>query len=235
MIRVLCCNLYSGNADAPALANMIDEASIDVLCAQELTPGLAAAISAELPHGDLSHDQIRRGSGIAARHPVVIDRISMSKRDGWIARMLPTDWPSLSEAIEVFNVHVSAPHLWPYFPSPVRRRHQLDAILNNFEDKCATPHAVVGDFNSTPAWPLYSLLKRVYEDGLERFYARRGERPPNTWPNWPGLGIQPSLRIDHCFLRGLTLRHADVIEIVGSDHMGLVLELATTSGGSSTS
>jgi hypothetical protein len=110
------------------LINLINKEGIDIVCAQELSIGLAEALSGELPFGNMSHEQIARGNGIASRYPVEMGRIRMPKRDGWVARLSPQHWQNLPFLIEVVNVHLSGPHLWPYFPNPVRRRAQLEAL-----------------------------------------------------------------------------------------------------------
>ncbi len=74
-LRILTCNLRSGRANADALTDLIAKESIDLVCAQELSVELAEVISALLPHGDMTHDQIHRGNGIASRFPVEMDRI----------------------------------------------------------------------------------------------------------------------------------------------------------------
>lgn len=226
-VTVLSCNLLSGRADAKALLQIVDERSVDIVCAQELSPPLAAALAGRLPYGDLTHDQVDRGSGIASRAPVKLRRLDLARRRaGWVARLAPADWETLPVPIELVNVHIAAPHLWPYFPNRVRRRTQLEVLLADRAQTADVPHAIIGDFNATPAWPVYRRMAAVYEDAAVTVC--KGKAPPaNTWPSIPALGLRGLLRIDHCFTQGLVARSVDTIVMPGSDHLALcaVLEV----------
>jgi endonuclease/exonuclease/phosphatase family metal-dependent hydrolase len=46
-----------------------------------------------------------------------------------------------------------------------------------------------------------------------------------TWPYMPWLGIKGLLRIDHCFLWKLSAERARILEIPGSDHLGLLVDI----------
>lgn len=226
-IRVLSCNLFSGRADPAALLDTIETDGVDIVCAQELSPALAAELSRSLPYGDVFHEQVARGNGIASRFPVEMARIRMPKRDGFVATLSPEHWGGLPQPVQIVNVHISGPHLWPYFPHPVRRGRQLAALLADRRAHAAVPHAILGDFNSSPAWPLYRRMAARYVDGAAAVAAS----PANTWPRIPALGIRGLLRIDHCFLHRLVARSASVVEIRGSDHMGLRVDLAVDHAG----
>jgi endonuclease/exonuclease/phosphatase family metal-dependent hydrolase len=223
-LRILTCNLRSGRANADALTDLIAKESIDLVCAQELSVELAEVISALLPHGDMTHDQIHRGNGIASRFPVDTDRIRMPKRDGWIARLSTQHWQDLPFPLEVVNVHISGPHLWPYFPRRVRRKAQLAALLEDRERRADVRCAVFGDFNSSPVWPVYKKMSaRFIDSALETGGAE--QTVGGTWPYLPWLGIRGLLRIDHCFLWKLSADRARIVEIPGSDHLGLIVDI----------
>lgn len=223
-LRALSCNLLSGRACAGALTDLINDHSVDVVCAQELSQELASAITATLPYGDMSHNQIHKGNGIASRYPVEMKRIELPKRDAWVAKLSPRQWPNLPFAIEIVNVHISGPHLWPYFPHPVRRSSQLNALLDYRQRKEEVPHAVFGDFNSTPIWPVYKKMAQRYIDGaLGSDNVKRSIG--GTWPYLPALGVKGWLRIDHCFLWKLAAKRIQKVEIPGSDHLGLLVDL----------
>lgn len=85
------------------------------------------------------------------------------------------------------------------------------------------PRAIVGDFNASPAWPLYKQMASRYLDAAVA--CRNGVRPPPTWPHLPFLGIRGILRIDHCFVSHLTPKESRVLAIPGSDHLGLCIDL----------
>jgi len=223
-IRVLSCNLLSGGARIDALLELVEREAVDLVCAQELSAPLAAALRGVLPYGNLEHDQIVRGNGIASRRPVDVTRIHMPRRDGWAAALSPAHWPTLPAPMEVVNVHISGPHIWPYFPNPVRRRAQVDALLAEGAARQAVPHAILGDFNSTPLWHVYRRMRARYVDAV---LATNGGRAAfrGTWPHLPGLRIRGLLRIDHCFLWRLEAVRARTVDLPGSDHLGLLVEL----------
>ncbi|MDZ7644653.1 MAG: endonuclease/exonuclease/phosphatase family protein [Woeseiaceae bacterium] len=223
-ITVLSCNLLAGRADARALARIIDERDVDIVCAQELSLALAAELAKRLPHGDLQHDQVHRGSAIASRRPIDLRRLELPGRAGWIARLAPEEWNPLQVPIEIVNVHISAPHLWPYFPNRVRRRAQLDLLLADRAASDDVPHAILGDFNASPAWPVYRQMRSRYDDAA--LAARRGNAPlANTWPSLPAIGLRGLIRIDHCFTRGLVAHSVEVLDLPGSDHLALCVVL----------
>lgn len=223
VIKVLSCNLFSGRADPEALGALIDEHSVDIVCAQELSPAHARALQRRLPYGDLDHDQIIKGNGIAARRPVTSRRIHLPKRDAWEVTLTPEHWTPLQETVQVLNVHISAPHLWPYFPHPVRRGEQLRLLLQDRAAYANTPHAIFGDFNASPAWPVYRRMRARYTDGTSQT-ARNGAATA-TWPRIPRLGINGWWRIDHCFLWKLSALNVWRLAIAGSDHFALLAEL----------
>lgn len=223
-LKILTCNLRSGGANADALTNLISSESIDLVCAQELSEELAEVISVLLPHGDMSHDQIHRGNGIASLLPIETIRIPMPKRDGWIARLSLQHWQQLPFPVDVVNVHISGPHVWPYFPHPVRRKAQLEALLTDRDRSIDVPCAILGDFNASPIWPVYKKMSARFVDGaLEGSGA--DQKLGGTWPNLPWLGIKGLLRIDHCFLWMLSAANARIVDIPGSDHLGLLVEI----------
>ncbi len=83
---------------------------------------------------------------------------------------------------------------------------------------------MLGDFNATPAWPVYRVVAERLED-LALTHARsRSARPARTWARW--VGGPPLLRIDHCFGSGVRVDDFRVVEIPGSDHAGLVIDLS---------
>ena len=223
MIKVLSCNLFSGRADPGALGALITEHCVDIVCAQELSHAHARALERLLPYGDLAHDQIVKGNGIACRNPVASRRIRLPKRDAWEVTLAPEHWSSLTESLQVLNVHISAPHLWPYFPHPVRRAEQLRLLLQDRTEFSTTPHAIFGDFNASPAWPVYRRMRARYADGIV-MTASNGAATA-TWPHVPVLGIKGWWRIDHCFLWKLSVRRVQRLAIAGSDHFGLLAEL----------
>jgi len=224
-LRVFSGNLMNGRADPEAFADLVRHSDADVVVVQELSPEQARALGRVFPHGCLEPARDFNGMGIAARHPAEFDRVPLACRDARVARLDPADWPALTGALEIVNVHIVSPtsckHGWPWLR---RRREQLRGLLEYLDRTRGQARTVLGDFNATPAWPLYRVVAERLED-LALTHARsRGARPARTWARW--VGGPPLLRIDHCFGRGVRVDDFQVVAIRGSDHSGLVVDLS---------
>lgn len=221
MIRVLSCNLRKGRAAPDALRSMIERHHIDVVCAQELGDTLAKNLACVLPEGRLSPSATGCGLGIACRRPVSVKPLALGCRDGLVATLSPLDWSQLGRAIELVNVHILAPHTWPYFPRRGRRAEQVRRLLDYLAANPTTARTVVGDFNATPLWPAYRAIAARYRDSVADLLPH----PPRTWPNLSRRGVPGLLRIDHCFASGMRVVRSELFALPGSDHYGLCLDL----------
>jgi endonuclease/exonuclease/phosphatase (EEP) superfamily protein YafD len=233
-IRILTANLLGGRADPAALVDRIEELGVDVACVQELGRSVSEALARALPGGRLGPDDISRGLGIACRYPARVETFPLPKRDGWVARLAPESWDQLAEPVEIVNVHILGPHTWPYFPSPHTRAGQLRGLLEFLDRDPHTPRAVLGDFNSSPIWPLYRRMRARLADAVLQAERVGGVCAP-TWPHVPRLGLSGLIRIDHCFVSGLTAVDARPVAIPGSDHLGLCVDVVPASRRDSTS
>lgn len=219
LIRVLSCNLLGGRVSHAALRSILERHRIDVACAQELDATLSKTLARVLPEGKLAPDARGRGLGIAGRRPVSVNPLLLGCRDGLVATLSPSDWPQLRRPIEIVNVHILAPHTWPYFPRRGRRSEQVRRLVDYLDASPSTARAVVGDFNATPWWPAYRAVAARCRDAVAELHAR----PPRTWPN--AVGLPALLRIDHCFVAGMRAERSERIPLPGSDHYGLCVDL----------
>jgi endonuclease/exonuclease/phosphatase (EEP) superfamily protein YafD len=152
-----------------------------------------------------------------------MDALALPYRDAGVATLSDEHWPELDGALEIVNVHVSAPTQHPVWLQPVRRFRQSQRLVEYLDAEPSRPRLVVGDFNSTPAWPLYWRMASRLEDLARSHAARRGTRPQRTWSRWPeGPRL---LRIDHCFGRGIHPEDVQVHPVPGSDHSAVVVDL----------
>ncbi len=224
-LRVFSGNLMNGRADPEAFADLVRHSDADVVAVQELSPEQARALDRVLPHGRLEPARDFNGMGIAVRHPAEFDRLPLAGRDARIARLDPADWPALTGALEIVNVHIAAP-TWCMndWVRILRRRVQIRGLLEYLDRTPGQARAVLGDFNATPAWPVYRVVAKRLED-LALTHARsRDAKPARTWARW--IGGPPLLRIDHCFGSGVRVDDFQVVAIRGSDHSGLVVDLS---------
>jgi endonuclease/exonuclease/phosphatase family metal-dependent hydrolase len=215
----------NGRADPEAFADLVRHSGADVAVVQELSPEQACALGSVFRHGRLEPARDFTGMGIAVRYPAEFDRVPLAFRDARIARLESAHWPALTGAFEIVNVHIASPAWSPRALTRFRiRRAQSRGLIEYLDGTPGRSRAVVGDFNATPAWPLYRMVAGRLED-LALTHARsRDAKPARTWARW--VGGPPLLRIDHCFGSGVRVDDFQVVEIRGSDHSGLVVDLS---------
>ncbi len=222
VIRVFSGNLWFGRACSDALTYLIRDHEIDVFCCQELGFENAEAIASELPHGCLEPHETFQGMGIALRRPAEYSHIPLDFRPARRVALDPNDWPGLDRPLDLVNVHFQAPHSLRPFPPALIRRRQMRGLERYFADEPSDARLVVGDYNSTPLWPLYRRMARHLSDGAVMAAQRDGSPISPTWGR--RYGSPRRLRIDHAMVRGLVVERFRVVEIPGSDHSGLLFD-----------
>jgi endonuclease/exonuclease/phosphatase family metal-dependent hydrolase len=224
-LRVFSGNLMNGRADPEAFVALVRHSGADVVVVQELSPEQARVLGSVFSHCHLEPARDFTGMGIAVRYPAEFDRVPLAFRDARIARLEPAHWPTLTAALEIVNVHIASPawgtQAWSRF---VQRRVQGRGLLEYLDRTRGQTRAVLGDFNATPAWPLYRMFAGCLEDLALTHARNRDAKPARTWARW--VGGPPLLRIDHCFGSGVRVDDFQVVAIRGSDHSGLVVDLS---------
>jgi endonuclease/exonuclease/phosphatase (EEP) superfamily protein YafD len=217
-LRVLTANLYGNRLNLAGFRMLLQDIDPDVAVVQELSWDAADALAEFLPHGLLIPEQGHNGRGLALKAPAEVRLLPMAYRDGLIARLEPPDWP---RSLEIVNIHMANPIGWPPWGSIRLRRQQLDVLMAHLAAPAV--RLVAGDFNASPAWPVYGRIAARMDDAAVLVARKRGTRPARTWgptPSGPRL-----LRIDHVFLEGLRPLGSRVVTVPGSDHRGLVVEI----------
>ena len=213
-LRLMTVNLLHDGATPEAFAKLIDHANPDVVVTQELNPDCAVVLSERYPHTLLNPTRDFTGRGIASRHPGEMKWVDIPLR--------PASQLSL-DGLTILGVHVVNPIGAPIWDKPGLRRRQLHSV-EAWVDSTTGPLVVAGDFNSSPAWPLYrSLNSGPLRDLVASHHEEHGTRSARTWawrPGWRRL-----LRIDHVFGRGMTCTNVDVVELEGSDHWAVITDL----------
>ena len=216
-IRIMTANLWGPHVDPDGLATVLSDVDPDVLAVQELDLPAAEVIAAHFKEHTLDPIGETMGSGIAARHAADITRIPLRYRSGWSAALSTDAWPQLSAPLEVVGVHLANPVGWPWWRSVAHRRYQVDGLLAHC-DAAPRRRVVVGDFNASPAWPVYRQLAERFTDGpLAANGAQRTWRFQGRTP--------PLLRIDHAFGEDVQFTSARPVTVPGADHMGLVVDI----------
>jgi endonuclease/exonuclease/phosphatase (EEP) superfamily protein YafD len=218
-LRILSANLANGKADASAFADLIEAVEPDVVTVQELVPIQAEALARVLPFGKLEPQLDHHGMGIALRAPGSVRRLELPYRLGFVAEIPRPD----EEPIEILNIHLAAPHIFPVIPRIFDRRGQIRQIFAHMDASPRRRRVLVGDFNATPSWPAYRRLRGRFDDAAEQAARRIGREPGRTWGPWSGS--PRLLRIDHVLVQGLVGTGSRVLPLRGSDHSALVAEL----------
>lgn len=223
-MRILTANLLNGRARPERVAERLEALGVDAALFQELGPRQAGAIAEVLPYGKLEPATDCHGMGIALARPGEVRRLPLVHRDARVAALDPADWPELPAAAELLDLHVMAPHAgWPW-RSLAGRRGQVRGTRTYLEASPAAHRVVAGDLNATPLWPVYRHLRPGLRDLAAEGALLAGHRTAlRTWGPWPGS--PRLLRIDHVFGHGFAVRRFARIELPGTDHSALLLDL----------
>lgn len=217
-LRVLTINLYNGRADPDSLAAALDRHKPDVVAAQELSANAAEILEAWSISSYMDPRDDLTGMGIAARQAATFERLSFPNRQPVVAKLDRAAW-DLPTDVEVVNAHLVNPIARPLPQSRRLRTAELTALHDLLANRAeSTGRILVGDLNSSPAWPLYRQLAKLATDAaVAAGTARRtwGPRPAS-----PRL-----LRIDHAFVQGLVPTQTTLVPIKGSDHTGLLVDV----------
>ena len=232
--RIVSANLRVGGVDPGWLLDFVRALHADVVVLQEAAPRHFEALAHELPHGGFDvragrDGRVHRrhtGVGVALRHPAETVSVPMPWRPARHAPLDPAHWPGLERPLDVWGVHIAAPHLYtpPLYPFVMRRRQ-----VRVLEDHVLAPGAerrgtvMVGDFNATPAWPVYRRLVAHFTDAAVAVAQRQGRDALPTWGPWPGA--PRLLRIDHGLVHDVAPLDFQVVALAGSDHSAVVMDV----------
>lgn len=215
-LRVLTSNLLVDRAHPDAVTAMLGQYRPDVIAVQELGSRASAAIGGVFPHSRLASRDDGFGMGIAAMRPVEIDEIELPGRNGWVATLAPDHW-DIDRPFAIINIHLTNPINWPWRKSRDERRGQIDGVAE-YLGATDIDYVIVGDMNSTPAWPEYRMLEELGTDA-----AKVTGTAQRTWshftrgPRW--------IRIDHGFVSGAVALSTETVPVRGSDHRALIVDL----------
>jgi endonuclease/exonuclease/phosphatase (EEP) superfamily protein YafD len=217
-LRVLTANLYGERLDLEGFRVLLKDLDPDVVLVQELSFRAADVLAEFLPHGLLVPAHGYDGRGLALKAPGHLQILPIAYRDGLIARLGPPAWRG---SVEIVNIHMANPIAWPPWASLRLRRRQLDALMAHVSRPAV--RLVGGDFNASPAWPLYRRLAAHLDDAAKLWAKQQGTRPVRTWGPTPGAPRM--LRIDHVFVEKLKPLDVRVVALPGSDHSGLMVDV----------
>lgn len=217
-MRILTINLYNGRADPASLAAVLQAHTPDVVAAQELSTNSAGVLAQWGPSHMLDPRDDLTGMGIAVRGSADFSRLSFPHRDPVVAVLPRADWGFPAD-LEIVNAHLVNPVARPLAHSKRLRSRELTALEEVLSSGSgSSARVLVGDLNSSPAWPMYRRLRKLATDA-----AVAAGTAKRSWGPWPGAPRM--LRIDHAFVQGVRPLRTTLVSIDGGDHSGLLVDI----------
>lgn len=224
-VRIMQANIRLGEADLGALVRSVRDRDVDLLTVIELTEsavdGMAAAgIDEVLPYTCGRPRAGGGGAGIYSRYPLH----ECAQLDGFV----------LNNLRAVAAIPASAPtavyalHPLPPYPEPAWKWvYELKRLRPIFE---AEPHPMIvgADFNSTYDHRQYrELLENSTPAGAARLVDAAEYVGAGVVPTFPADSIVPPLlAIDRILARGPVPVSFEWFDLPGSDHLGVIGNLA---------
>ncbi|RKS05104.1 endonuclease/exonuclease/phosphatase (EEP) superfamily protein YafD [Nocardiopsis sp. Huas11] len=225
-LRLLTLNAHFGHASPDAVVDLVREYDAQVLSLQEVTPELAAGLSAAglddlLPHAVDHSAPAAAGGSVHAVHPLT-DLGDPGRDLGSLAMpRAAVAVPGLASGVEVTSVHPMSP----------RRPSSMAAWRDAHR---ALPEAggdgpvmiLAGDFNATLD---HAELRRVLDTGYADAAATTGDGLTGTWPvGGPPL---PRVALDHVLVDTRAgIRDFSAVDVEGSTHRALFVEVSLPEG-----
>lgn len=213
--RVLLANVLSVNQDTASFLALVKEVDPDIICVQEVTERWQRELApleaeytvhAEAPRPD------NFGIALFSRLPGPLPEFIYG---GEAANSLVLKATVVGREVALLNLHAVPP--MGRRMSDLRRQ-ELDRA-RQWLDAQTGPAILMGDLNLTMYSPVYRDL--VHGSALKN--ARAGHGPLGTWPS--GVPIL-RLPLDQCLVKGLDVVDCRTVYIPGSDHRGLVVDIA---------
>lgn len=213
-LRLLLANVHGPSTDYDAVIAGVRAADPDVIVLVEMTQPWVDAMAPALaswPHRLEVPRTDHFGIAVYSRLPISGEEVDFVGVPAIRARVTvdQTD-------VDVLAVHTLPPKSPSYFEV---RQEQLD-VLARLADEMG-PHAIVaGDLNLVP-WA--SSFRGLQSEGRLRD-SRDGFGVQASWPSW--LPAPMRIPIDHVLVRGLSVRRRELTGQIGSDHLGVQVDLA---------
>ncbi len=217
-LRILTINLFNGRAECDSLASALREHSPDVVAVQELSANATSVLADWGTNHLLDPRDDITGMGIATSRSAQFSRPDFPNRNPILAHIEGAEL-GFPDGIDVINAHLVNPIARPLRTSRQLRRRELAALEQLLTGGGTLGTKVlVGDLNSSPAWPLYRRLSGLATDAaVEAGTAKRSWGPTTRSPRM--------LRIDHAFTQGARCVSTRLVHVEGSDHRGLLVDL----------
>lgn len=218
-LTVMTANLEFGGGDPVTVVRTAENAGVDVLVLEEVTPAAltrlrAVGLQKLLPHSRGEAAPFASGTIVFSRFRLGASR-PLSLGHGGLDVQVRAPTP-----FRVLAVHTATPEA-----APTPWLHDLETVHSRAEEAVkAGPTMVLGDFNATRDHePFRGILGAGLRDAAEQ--AGSGWQP--TWPtrhrkSW----LRPLVTIDHVLVsRQFEAIRTRTVEVPNTDHLALVVEL----------
>lgn len=140
----------------------------------------------------------------------------------WTEPQIWFDIEFAGRPLRLANIHLVPPIWWGGYTTLRAGGAALTAWAGGPEGE--RPDVLMGDFNSVRR----SCIQRgLAQAGYVEAHAAAGRGRGSTWPRRGLFRFAPGVRIDHAYVGpGLRVLSAKVSEDYGSDHAGVIVELA---------
>ncbi|MCC7502331.1 MAG: endonuclease/exonuclease/phosphatase family protein [Flavobacteriales bacterium] len=214
-LRVAQMNLLQPNRRHAEVVRLALESDADVISFQEVSEAWAEVLEQELGQTYPFH---RIVPGVHCYGIALFSRLPVERLNVLVLEDTPVIEAVVSSSkgpVRVFSVHASSPGSW----SDHRRRNAQLKQLSTIVKSDAMPTVVVGDLN-TVGWDK-AMWRLCVNSGL-----RIGTSSTSpTFPSLFGLALIP---IDHLLVSpGAAVVASRTFFIPGSDHRGLIVDVAT--------
>ncbi|MBC9714372.1 endonuclease/exonuclease/phosphatase family protein [Streptomyces sp. TRM66268-LWL] len=218
-ITVLTSNVLFGRATSE-LVDAVRRERPDLVFVQECDAGCLDLLRTELgyPHESAVPSPGSHGSAILSRYPLVAEA-------GIASRL---EMPGALATIAGQKVRLQLAHPVPPVPGGVGVwRRELGAMRDwVVRRRSSAPLVVAGDFNASQD---HAAFRQLLDAGLRDAAAVTGQ---GRTPSWPATVASPfGTQIDHVLTSpSLEPRAARFLELAGTDHRALVVELVLYAG-----
>lgn len=222
-------NVYFGQADASAVAEVVRDRDVDVLVVVEASPAFVERLDAEgldrtHPYraGD-PRDDTANGSLIFCRVECEPVPGTSSAEDGSGAVTVfqqPAVTVRTAKGDPAGDVVVRAAHPFPPIPPGNQAWRDTLSDLDRWQRERPEPRLVLaGDFNASAGHPGFRALLRTLDDAA----GASGRPLVRTWPH--GRRVPPFVALDHVLTRGLAVDGYETVRVPGSDHDAVLVGL----------
>lgn len=219
-LRIMQANSRVGQADPAAVVRTVRDRDVDILTVQELTDESIDALDAAglddvLPHRFVvSYGPGGQGGGIYSRFPL---SNTHNLPEYFSANLTADVEVGLREPLALLAVHPAPAYLFPaqLWAAELRGIHG-EMLANVQRDNVV----VSGDFNAGYTQPQYrALLTDGYADAADQVGA-------GLVPTMPAARWYPAvIGIDRVITRGAEATNLERIDVAGSDHHGLLVDV----------